>query len=319
MSSTYWWSAVKLPEEQGGGFNMLVRAESMEAARGFAQEEHIAAIHDPTPAVTHPACAECFIAGLCFDSAWTGSVGDKPPEDTPVSVVHACPVCLNVCLSLKGTERLVAPDACPRRDPSQDHTTCDGCRHDREQINLVHPRYEAILKAARDIEDFKREKLPLELPDGTVDFARQRRGHTLQQAFDTANQPFSHITSPEMFDRSACIACTWLLLRYWERLPDTFRKILANFPEQVAEAKRGWLEELYLAWVRTDADGRKITHEWLLALTDHNHILRAWVQIPLPDRRILRRAWVTAADDLLQQEGYEDLPPETMEALFNEV
>lgn len=321
----YWWSRVEAPSIEVP-YTMVVRAKDAESAHTLAMEEALPA-QVPKPASEHEVCQDCPLFDECFSSAWHGAVGDKPEKGQKLTFVHVCPCCLNTCLSTQQLhpERSPVPDACPRRNPQLDAMVCDACSQAREELYKMHPRYEALMEAsekyAEAFGDPEEEGL-IDPSNNVVSFASKYKKVEAERELARASQPFSYITKAEDFDRPRGVFAMWFMHDYWACLPDDLRAYFAEFPDQTAAAKREWLEELYLSLGRhlkkSDPEcAKEVTREWVLGFTDQNELSLGWMALPVAKRKMVVRAWETAAEKRLKADLYE-MDPETTDRLFNE-
>ena len=338
MDLTYFWCPV-------GGSNpyiMLISARDHEAAREVGLKQSLA-IEEPVRADEHQTCQGCTIRDACFESMWDGAytIHDPPPNEAgqtrphhqPLpdgqvrTHVHICPVCLTTRMSSwpQTTESLDAPPGCPRRDPNKDTVVCNGCAAHREQLYREHPRYETLMAATEQyMEAHEKKKLEVEpvMPKGVINFGKKHKQVEAERALARASQPFSFITKAEEFDRPRGVLAMWMLHDYWQVLPDDLHAYMAGYPDEVAEAKREWLEELYLALGRhlklPDPECAKaVTREWVLGFTDQNILSFGWMAMPIADRKMLLRRWETSTEHRLAAELFE-MDPEITERLFNQ-
>jgi len=325
---SYWWSRVEAPSIEVP-FTMLIRAEDFESARKIAITEFLPA-QDPQAADQHEACQSCPLFEECYATAWHGAVGDKHEQGQTLTLVHVCPCCLNTCLSTRQAQPdpRVVPDACQRRNPQFDAIVCDACSHERAELYKLHPRYESLMKAsekfAEAFGESEEEENPLIDPSqnaNVINFATKHKQVEAERELNKAQQPFSYITSAEQFDRARGILAMWFMHDYWSCLPDDLRAYFAEFPAEVAAAKREWLEELYLSLGRhlkkSDAEcAEAVTREWVLGFTDQNDLSMGWMAVPVEDRKKIVRDWKVIAEKRVGAELYE-MDPETTNALFN--
>lgn len=337
--STYYWASVS---RGNNPYTMLIFAADDEEAKTVAIRQNLAS-DEPTRADAKEACQSCPVKDACFESLWDGAftITDDTPDEADRTRprhqklaegqvrthVHVCPVCLDARMSSwpQTTDSLDVPAACPRRDPNKDTVVCNECAAHREQLYREHPRYEALMAATEQYaEAHERKKLEVEpvMPPGVINFGKKHKQVEAERALARASQPFSFITKAEDFDRARGVLAMWVLHDYWTNLPEDLSAYMAMHPDQVAEAKREWLEELYLALGRhlkkSDPEcAAHVTREWVLGLTDQGRLSLGWMALPVPDRKLLVRRWETAIEQRLKADLYE-MDPETTERLFNQ-
>jgi hypothetical protein len=231
-------------------------------------------------------------------------------------------------MTAKGAASQDVPEACPRHDPQRDTLVCNPCQGIRAAIQKQHPRYEALVNATKAYEEaHQKEELEVQplLQPGVVDFGKRHKQVESERELARASAPFSYITSAEQFDRPMGVLAMWVLLAYWECLPEDLRAFMAMNPANVAEAKREWLEELYLALLRHREKSfaeaaAEITEEWTMGFTDQGNRSLGWMAMPVQQRRGLKASWVAAAEKMLAEQlhAVQPMPPETIQQLFNE-
>jgi len=148
MNTTYWMT-VKTPR---GRVRRAIIVDDAAALRLVGNLDPTWEIEDLSPLDRCAPCSTCPVRDRCVSSRWsTAREGNRPSQDSVLSVVTECRTCLTPSLITfqTGTGTKEVPPNCPRLASPGRSPNCDHCNKALMDLLRTHPRYDEKMKAAK--------------------------------------------------------------------------------------------------------------------------------------------------------------------------
>jgi len=258
----------------------LWERETPEEVRQEAFDRHNQEIKSITAVEADPVCGPCPHRDFCMGNRWNEHGG--PTDKGDITSVHTCSLCAEKVLSAytDDAEDRMVPDECRRWRPDFGSACeCNGCMQERQELDRLHPSYEARMGAVRHF----MQALLVEKEERSADIRKVAR------EMAQATTPMAHLPITGNFTPASkalgvimgLVLSHKVLHEAWDALED-WRQV---------EAKYKWLEALHLSLGRHKSDLGKVLHEFRFALTDVVTIRRVWYTIPPQERKAMMRLW----------------------------